>query len=385
MMEQYQSRKREAGESSGRSSGKSSGIPVPKRIRPTTSNHPEIEALSSNTTSFSDVLAVFSHQANVHNNDDWILETKTSVDKALVQFALNLNHEHLVHSFVFDTDCIAAAKSFTKHELGFIRSNSKKKPSLENNYAEYLASFCFTNMEELRRRLEKNDSEAQGASMNVLSTRRWIYATILHFANLIDGKAHNGYGQHQSERWYELNLWRPLVDDYLLNDPDIIISRGESTSNASSYRKNIASLRLHGERKRSGRKIDGLFKEKEYGLEIGGIEVGPLEEDSTGSKSLSDGLKLGKLLKDQHDYVLQKISMEKSAFSTFGMQMTGRSIQFIELDYKQGKFMRLKRVREMTPSPEPDELVAQLARQPMTPPLRRVNLPTATSPGTAKW
>ncbi|KAF9159250.1 hypothetical protein BGX20_003026, partial [Mortierella sp. AD010] len=174
------------GRSSGKSSGKSFGIPVPKRIWPTTSNHPETEALSSNTISFSDFLAVFPQQANVHNNDDWILETKTSVDKALVQFALNLNHEHLVHSFVFDTDCIAAAKSFTKHELGFIRSNSKKKPSLENNYAEYLASFCFTNMEELRRRLEKNDSEAQGASMNVLSTRRWIYATILHFANLID-------------------------------------------------------------------------------------------------------------------------------------------------------------------------------------------------------
>ncbi|KAF9950275.1 hypothetical protein BGZ72_008050 [Mortierella alpina] len=107
-------------------------------------------------------------------------------------------------------------------------------------------------MAELRQRLRENDADdgetKEGTNSHLLSTCRWIYKTILAKADVLEGKAHNGYGQCQSERWFELHVWK-MVDDYILYDVDI---RGELTSAASSFRKNGAT-QLGIERKKIGR------------------------------------------------------------------------------------------------------------------------------------
>ncbi|KAF9085721.1 hypothetical protein BGX27_003385, partial [Mortierella sp. AM989] len=193
--------------------------------------------------------------------------------------------------------------------------------TISNALAQYLISFNQPTVAKLRHRLRTNDADdvdnIEGDN-NSLSVRRWIYKTVLSMADIlaIDGVEHT-----ESERWYEIHIWK-MIDDYVLKDCDINLTGGESTSCTTAYRKNSVP-RASTDKRKMGRRIDGLYTSLHHSVEVGGIELGPEEQDSTGRKYQQDSLKLQKLWKDQFDYALIHTSAVKRDFAIMGLQLLG--------------------------------------------------------------
>ncbi|KAF9095553.1 hypothetical protein BGX23_000325 [Mortierella sp. AD031] len=162
-------------------------------------------------------------------------------------------------------------------------------------------------------------------------------------ADVIEEGRLTGYGmERHSERWYELYVWL-ILDDLALYDDLVEVVRDEATSPASSTRRNSAS-RESGDRKRMGHRVNGLFFAGRQGIEIGGYEIGPDEEDRDGAKYLYDGLKLQKILKVQLDRILEeRPPVAKEQMGAIGLQMLGRKVQMVSMDWVAGKFMRFRR------------------------------------------
>lgn len=105
----------------------------------------------------------------------------------------------------------------------------------------------------------------------------------------------NPFDYSKLEGWYEMNVWGHLIDPTFHNT-NIDLVRGEGMSCASSDRKNI--IRTINDRKKIGRKGDGVFRLCKDRLEFGAIETGRKWEGPNGTKYLNDSLKLNKMMKD---------------------------------------------------------------------------------------
>ncbi|KAG0254525.1 hypothetical protein BG011_005687, partial [Mortierella polycephala] len=296
---------------------------------------------------FNEVLCAFNKKVTQQQQHvTWTLKTGTIVDEILINYARTCKAEDATHSFIFDTSNEDIMKEFSEGEREEILAHKTIPISNDPALVSYLMSFNKTKMAELRERLQTNDADNLSsttgrANINLISGRRWIYKTVLAMADVLDGRAHNGYGQSQSERWFELHVWK-MVDDYILNDADIKLIRGEPNGPASSFRKNGAS-RTSADRKKMGRHIDGLYFSCHHDVEMGGIELGPDEQDVVGAKYQHDSLKLQKLLKDQFDYALIHTAVAKDKFETMGLLLLGRTMQVLSLDWVAGRFLRFHR------------------------------------------
>ncbi|KAF9910129.1 hypothetical protein EC991_007261 [Linnemannia zychae] len=235
-----------------------------------------------------------------------------------------------------------------------IKELSRPRKPVEPKHVQFLATLHCTTMTDLRARLQLNDSddvtEYEGPEdlQEQRRVRRWAYSTFLSMADLFEYRDTNGYGiEQKSEQWYNLHIWR-MLDDLLLSDPVLSLVRGEASSPASSIRKNQAS-REPGDRKKMGHRIDGLLFARWENLEVGGCEIGADEHDTEGAKYLQDGLKLMKLLKDQHDRIQeQRPTVPKLDIETVGLQMLGRTLVISSMDWRGGSFLRYRREQPVT-------------------------------------
>ncbi|RUS16129.1 hypothetical protein BC938DRAFT_476693 [Jimgerdemannia flammicorona] len=74
------------------------------------------------------------------------------------------------------------------------------------------------------------------------------------------------------EGWFDANVWSNIIDNCFGNMKDIELIRKESSSMAISTRKNRE--RSHEDRKKIGRRMDGIFRTYVGDIEYGAIEVG---------------------------------------------------------------------------------------------------------------
>ncbi|KAK3826710.1 MAG: hypothetical protein J3R72DRAFT_500849 [Linnemannia gamsii] len=288
----------------------------------------------------SGAMSAFEKQAS-QQGDVWTLTTGTIVDNVIIEYARSSKAECAAHSFIFDTSNPDLMERFTEDEQEEIFESKRSVPANDPDLVQYLMTFNQSTITKLRSRLRDNDADQVDESKEQLvADRRWIYKTVLGMADVFDGTRRR-YRQVQTERWLELHLWR-LIDEHVFDHPDIQLVRGESTSVASTFRKN-GTGRGGAERKKMGRRIDGLYQSCHQDIELGGIELGMDEQDAVGTKYQYDGLKLQKLLKDQLDYALIHSTAAKSDFETLGLQLSGRTIQVLTMDWVGGKFYRFRR------------------------------------------
>ncbi|OAQ25076.1 hypothetical protein K457DRAFT_23453 [Linnemannia elongata AG-77] len=288
----------------------------------------------------SGALSAFEKQA-AQKGDVWTLKTGTVVDDVIVEYARSSKAESAAHSFIFDTSNPDLMERFSEEEQDEILAPKRRAPENDPDLVQYLMTFNHSTMKKLRTRLRDNDADQVDDNKDHLVTdRRWVYKTVLGMADVFDGSRRR-YRQVQTERWLELHLWR-LIDEHVFDHPDIQLVRGESTSMASTFRKN-GTGRGGSERKKMGRRIDGLYVSCHQDMELGGIELGMDEQDAIGTKYQYDGLKLQKLLKDQLDYALLHSTATKTDFETLGLQLSGRTMQILTMDWVGGKFYRFRR------------------------------------------
>ncbi|CAG8836243.1 10664_t:CDS:1, partial [Racocetra persica] len=138
------------------------------------------------------------------------------------------------------------------------------------------------------------------------------------------------------EGWYEMNIWSHLIDPAFYN-VNIDLIRGEGMSLASSDRKNVE--RTTSDRKKVGRKGDGVFRLHKDRLEFGAIEAGRDWEGQCGSKIITDSLKICKMLKDMLNQLAIECNMKENhvrKLRVVGMLQSGNRMQVITADLSKG-------------------------------------------------
>jgi hypothetical protein len=155
----------------------------------------------------------------------------------------------------------------------------------------------------------------------------------------------SGFSLGHYENWYNVNVWGPVIDRIYDDIPNIDIVRGESSSLASSDRKN--RNRTTNTRKKMGRRGDAIIRKCSCGIrhEFGGSEVGSHYEGQNATKWLNEsGLKLPKMLRDMFISLCKSVDwdLEKmSDMETVGYIHGGSVLMIVTLDLPAGYIHRL--------------------------------------------
>ncbi|KAF9086653.1 hypothetical protein BGX27_003144 [Mortierella sp. AM989] len=153
------------------------------------------------------------------------------------------------------------------------------------------------------------------------------------------------------ERTY-LGLWGIFFRVLSKNCKLVKLSEGEISSTASAIRRNAG--RTRDDRQNGGHKLDAIFYvTRASDAEFGAVEGGKKNENSYGTKYLSDGEKLSKALKDMFDNICTKavsnrsdVTSLKSTLEVYGFLVSGEKLEFLTLRYFGGRFYMLQKISE---------------------------------------
>jgi hypothetical protein len=147
-----------------------------------------------------------------------------------------------------------------------------------------------------------------------------------------------------AELWYLKNIWTPFFK--LLASPTIGVKVWEIHSQASAKRRNVGrTLSGHSA---VGRKILTL---KRLGLEIAAIEIGTGNSCDNSTKSLSDELKLCKVIKDMSDMICattRNHELCRRGLVLFGIKISKLNVKFYSFHYVGGRYNRFQLFEDLT-------------------------------------
>ena len=237
----------------------------------------------------------------------WTLKTGTKVETVVYEFAKSLRRESYLHSFIINDADAETRSLFSPEEWKEIRTfKAKEKPKLDPCHKNLLKKYTTNDIRKLRSLLfESFTPDGKEYNRNdhfCLDSINNAYRGILRLWEMDN----NPFDSSKLEGWFAMNIWSRLIDP-ALDDLNVNLIRGEGMSFASSERKN--AQRKVNTYKKFGRKGDGVFRLPNSRLEVGAIEAGRKYEEKSGTKHLSDSLKLSKMLKDMMDKLIKEYSM----------------------------------------------------------------------------
>ncbi|CAG8819835.1 41321_t:CDS:2 [Gigaspora margarita] len=229
----------------------------------------------------------------------WTLESSGCiVEKIIYEHARTLKYESHLHSFILNDVDKKAQSLFRKEEWEEIFSlNLKVVPKIDKSITELMKKYSVTNLPSFR----KTIFEPFLPPSISYSNKEHFY---LNYINHAYRAMHTLWEENENftmnpssrlEGWYQHNVWSPI--DPAFRNFEIDLIRGEGSSMASSDRKND-DTDYEEDRKKIGRKGDGVFRLNGDRLEFGAIEVGKKWEGRNGKKYITDSLKLSKMFRD---------------------------------------------------------------------------------------
>ncbi|PKC72595.1 hypothetical protein RhiirA1_490952 [Rhizophagus irregularis] len=283
-----------------------------------------------------------------HNLDPakmWTLKSSGRiVENVIYKCAQNLSYESCLHSFIINDVDKEAESLFQKEEWEEIFSfNLQKVPKIDKSLTDLMKKYSITDL-----------SSFQKIIFEPFLPANTLYSNIEHFdlnyIHLAYSIIHTLWENEdftldssRLEGWYQHNIWSPIIDPAFHNSK-INLVRGEGMSTASSDRKNNKSC--NADRKKIGKKGDGIFRLKGDRLEIGGIEAGRKWEGKNGRKYLRDSLKLSKMLRDMLVQLIKECNGDEQIIrklQTVGMLHSANRFQLITMDIPNGYICRIKR------------------------------------------
>ncbi|CAB5389617.1 unnamed protein product [Rhizophagus irregularis] len=189
------------------------------------------------------------------------------------------------------------------------------------------------------------------------------YESYLHsfIINDVDKEAESLFQEEEWEEIFSFNLQKVPKIDKSLTD----LMKKYSITDLSLFQKIIFEpflpanilysnkehfdlnyIHLAYNRKKIGKKGDGIFRLKGNRLEIGGIEAGRKWEGKNGRKYLRDSLKLGKMLRDMLVQLIKECNGDEQIIrklQTVGMLHNANRFQLLTMDIPNGYICRIKR------------------------------------------
>ncbi|CAG8670614.1 3470_t:CDS:2, partial [Racocetra fulgida] len=203
----------------------------------------------------------------------WKLKSGTVVEKVLYEYARSLSYESCLHSFIINDTDEEAKSLFSEEDWNEIFAfELKKMPKIDKSIINLMKKYSVTDLTEFRK-IIFDPFLPTGTSY---SNKEHFDLNYIHVAYKImhtfwEDDDNFALDPSKLEGWYQLNIWGPLIDSAFRNS-SINLIRVDGMSRASSDRKNQDNHRTN--RKKIGRKGDGIFRLKESRLEFGAIEAG---------------------------------------------------------------------------------------------------------------
>ncbi|CAG8595528.1 5551_t:CDS:2 [Paraglomus brasilianum] len=270
-----------------------------------------------------------------------VAESGRKVEEVIYQFARNLPEESYLHSFMInDIDMVTKSLFLDEEWKEITTSVAKDKPKLENSLVNLLKKYTVDNVERLRdvlfepfipdgckydRKHHLDLDFINGAYRGIL--RLWEMEENPIIDSLLEG----------------INMWSRVIDP-AFDNLNIELVRGEGMSHASSDRKNLT--RATNDRKKLGRKGDGVFRLRKNRLEFGAIEAGRKWEEKSGTKYMTDSLKICKMLKDMLNQLAIECDMKEDLvrkLQVVGILNGANRIQVMTVDLPKGYITRIQR------------------------------------------
>ncbi|GES87242.1 C2H2-type zinc finger transcription factor [Rhizophagus clarus] len=275
----------------------------------------------------------------------WTLKsTGRIVEKVIYEYARNLPYESCLHSFIINDVDKEAEFLFRKEEWEeMFSSNLQNIPKIDRSLTDLMKKYSVTDLSSFRNMIFESFlpdgtsySNKEHFDLNYIRLVYSIMHTLWENENFT-------LDSSRLEGWYQHNIWSPIIDR-AFHDSKINLIRGEGMSTASSDRKNDASC--DADRKKIGKKGDGIFRLKGDRLEIGAIEAGRKWEGTNGRKYLKDSLKLSKMLRDMIVQLTKECNGNERIvrkLQTIGMLHSANRFQLLIMDIPNGYICRIKR------------------------------------------
>ncbi|CAG8684449.1 13108_t:CDS:10, partial [Funneliformis caledonium] len=262
----------------------------------------------------------------------WTLKSGRIVKKIIYEYAKTLKYESYLHSFIISNIDEKVKSLFQNKEWKEIfSSNCKKMTKIDKSVIELLKKYSVTDLPSFRKIIFESFLPTDALYFN----RKHFD---LNYVNLV-------YHSSKLEGWFQHNIWSSIIDPAFYINSRINLIRGEGMSLASSDRKNDTSYDADHEtsssdscdvdRKKIGRKRDGIFRLKGDRLEFGAIEVGRKWKDRNRRKYITDILKLSKMLRDMLVVLIAKCKGNKQIakqLQTVRMLHSGNRFQLLTMD-----------------------------------------------------
>jgi len=130
--------------------------------------------------------------------------------------------------------------------------------------------------------------------------RSWVDFVVHSTCNLFSSP-NNLLNEAQSEDWYNMHLWTPVIHAAFLPVQSVVLVPGELVCRASSLLLNQDRCRTAGpeNRQKLGPRIDGIIRSVHHDqLEFGAIEAGKKFDGTGATKWIEDSNKLRRVLRD---------------------------------------------------------------------------------------
>ncbi|KAK3805757.1 MAG: hypothetical protein J3Q66DRAFT_407315 [Benniella sp.] len=142
-----------------------------------------------------------------------------------------------------------------------------------------------------------------------------------------------------SESFFVHTLWG-MINSIVLCDDSLKFKPAEVHSKASALRKN--KERNPEDKQALGRKVDGIVASSVTLLELCVIEAANKDPGPNGTKALSDGRKLSKVLKDSFDVICARANTDiRSQLTVYGVRISAASITYYSLRKRDGRFYQM--------------------------------------------
>ncbi|RUS35524.1 hypothetical protein BC938DRAFT_480697 [Jimgerdemannia flammicorona] len=277
----------------------------------------------------------------------WMLSSGTCVEDVVYTHCCSSKPDSALHSWIIDVDDIVTRDLFSATDWAEINRELKHLPRVAEKFATYLSKFeTVTTTKQLRETLAATSVQGdEEYNREIHCDEEWAEYVLRKSLTDYEDPS-NPLEKYHHKGWYDVNIWGALIDHGFQNNTGLEVVRKESTTTATTTRKNRKRTSTKGNRAKMGYRVDGIFRTYVNEVEYGAIKVSKDFKGVTATKWLDDARKLAKAMHDilvQLCHVVRFEEPKVRELQVVGILHGGLKLQSMRMNSPKGYISIMKR------------------------------------------